>query len=224
MLLRILSAEPQAHAWDGKSPIRLSLGESVRIPVPKGCARIAVSGDVFDVRTIGNNTLEATGTAVGKSTLLAWAADGTRIAAVIEVYPAPVQQWDGRGPVRVVVGKPLLLHIPKISRVAVSVGMGPYDLRFLGDEVVRIDGQSPGKGYVLGWRSDGTRFQIDLDIVTPAPDVVVKARADDRVMVTIPEELVDMREAPGDGGTRLIVTGASGAQYEISVTPVPKKR
>jgi hypothetical protein len=224
LLLRILSAEPQAYVWNSGSPLRLSVGESVRIPVPKGVARIAVSGSVFDVRTIGNQTIVVTGAAEGKSTLLAWSVDGSRMAAPIEVFPRPVTEWDGRSRVRVMVGKPLLLHIPKLSRVAGSVGMGPYGLKILADGVVDLDAQSPGAGVLLGWRSDGTRFQIDLDLVAPISDASVRARADDRVMVTIPEELVDLREAPGDGGTLLIGTGASGAQYEISVTPVPKKR
>jgi hypothetical protein len=224
LALQLLSADPQAYAWDGKSPIRLELGQSIRLHIPKCCSHIAVSGFVFEANVVAADTLEIAAAGPGKSTLLAWTTDGTPVSAAIEVSPAPVKEWDGRSAVRLVVGKPVLLHVPKISRLAVSVGMGPYDLKSIGNDTIELTGQAPGKGIVLGWRSDETRFQIELEIVEPPPAAQAKVRAGERVMVTIPEELVDLREAPRDGGTLLIGTGASGARYEISVTPLPKKR
>jgi hypothetical protein len=224
LAVQFLGAEPPTYAWDGTTPIRLERGQSVRLHIPQCCSRIAVSGSVFEANVVARDTLEITAAGSGKSTLLAWTTDGTPVSAAIEVSPVPMKEWDGRSVVQLVVGKPLLLHVPKISRLAVSVGMGPYELKFIGNDTIELTGQAPGKGYVLGWRSDETRFQIELEIVEPPPAAHVKVRAGERVMVTIPEELVDLREAPRDGGTLLIGTGASGAQYEISVTPLPKKR
>jgi hypothetical protein len=224
LVLHLLSAEPPTYRWDGKSPVRLTVGESIRLHVPGCCSHLAVSGFVFDANVVAPDTLQITATGMGKSTLLAWAAGGARVAVAIEVYSAHVWEWDGHSTVRVEVGKPLLLHLPRLARLAVSTGMGPYDLKMLGDDVMELTGEAVGQGQVLGWKSDGSRFEIHLDIREPASDVQVKARGDEQVMVSLPEELVDLREVPRDGGTLLIGTGASGAQYEISVTPVPRKR
>jgi hypothetical protein len=139
----------------------------------------------------------------------------------------PVLHWDGKSTVELTVGTPVRVQIPKCcERFAVSTALGPYALTFVGNQTVELTAAAKGRGLIIAWLTNGERINVPLQMSEPPRKPVTlterKIHPGDATLITLPEDIADLREVPGDGGVELEVTGTSGEKYRVSVTPVPR--
>lgn len=102
MLSCLLALVASGAPWVSGQVLELEVGEERVIRVP-GVQRIAVSSvSLYDVKTMGRDEVWFKGFAVGKTTVLLWTNDGTRLTIPLSVVahrsrPAPVAVTKSKG-------------------------------------------------------------------------------------------------------------------------------
>jgi hypothetical protein len=109
----------------------------------------------------------------------------------------PMVEWDGQAAVQIAVGQQLLLHVPGCCTRFTASGSDPFDLTLEGPDVLRLTGMEAGKGRVVGWRGDGTRVVIPLEIHGAGP-VQSKAQEPDEPPSQSSEEKGDLPAPESD--------------------------
>lgn len=125
--------------------VELELGEQKTIIVP-GIQRVAVSGSVVDVKTIGNNELLLIGSILGKSTALIWTANGNRISLNSHVVEA-----HAKTPARV----PITSHRESGGVTVVEIPEGLHD--------VREERSADGGSVLVGINDKGLKVFITIE-------------------------------------------------------------
>jgi hypothetical protein len=136
--------------------VTLVVGQQETFHVP-GISRIAVSGGVYSVHTVGHDDVVVSGAEPGRSTLLIWKSNGERISAPVRVLPEARHAG---------VEVPVKTHRHSALRVAADGGVehGEVLIVEIPEELSDVHEVPTGDGGAqwVGTAPDGTRRVIKV--------------------------------------------------------------